>query len=50
MARRKGSEMQVEKTKPIYEWTKSRIVLYERSLWQYAALAGTKKQSQFCSS
>jgi len=36
-----------EKTKPICDGMKYHKVFYERSLWQYIVLWGTKKQSQY---
>ena len=37
---------QDEKTKPICRWTNRRKLLFERKLWEYTTLRGTKKQSQ----
>jgi len=39
--------MEFEKTNPILIWANRRKLLYERDIWQYIDLWGTKKQSQF---
>jgi len=36
-----------EKTKPICRRVERRKLFFERILWQYAGLRGTKKQTQF---
>ena len=40
-------ENEFEKTNPIFQGPNWRNILFERNLWHYTALRGTKKQTQF---